>query len=154
MYNDKNRQPFTRAPMKNGGMVGVPRAQARDLPDEDRLGAGAPRLDPSQPRLDLTQPRRRCDGTLRGTGELDSLPNSPRGIFGDPRNSADRPCPSPCATGRCGGWGLEDRPLAMVYSPCQAWRDAYPPEVALSRGTLFSELDLPFDGGKTRRGCM
>ena len=42
----------------------------------------------------------------------------------------------------------------MVYSSCQAWRDAYPPEVALSRGTLFSELDLPFEGSKNKRGCM
>lgn len=35
-------------------------------------------------------------------------------------------------------------PLAMAYVPRQKWRNAYSPEEALSRGTLFAELDLPF----------
>ena len=42
----------------------------------------------------------------------------------------------------------------MVYSPCQAWKDAYAPEVALARGTLFPELDLPFEPAGCKRGCM
>lgn len=78
-------------------------------------------------------PRRRCDGSMSGeNGEA-----SPNG----------------CAEGVCGGNGLMNRPLAMVYSPCQAWRDAYTPDIALSRGTLFAELDLPFDGANRKRGC-
>ena len=36
--------------------------------------------------------------------------------------------------------------LAMVYCPRQAFCNLYEPDVALSRGTLFSELDLPFHG--------
>lgn len=46
------------------------------------------------------------------------------------------------------------RPLAMVYSPRQCFSALYDEDTALSRGTLFSELDLPFDGkkcGKERR---
>ncbi len=45
----------------------------------------------------------------------------------------------------CGAdsWGLPDRPLAMVYAPCQMFRALYDPATALSRGTLFTELDLP-----------
>ena len=58
----------------------------------------------------------------------------------------------------CGStWGLHEYPLGMVYSPCQEWRNLYSPTNALTRGTLFSELDLPFEGkncvgGKGCRG--
>ncbi len=44
----------------------------------------------------------------------------------------------------CNSFGLVDRPLAMVYAPCQVFRALYDPDTALSRGTLFCELDLPF----------
>ena len=37
-------------------------------------------------------------------------------------------------------------PLAMAYVPMQIWRNLYSAEAALDRGTLFSELDLPFLG--------
>ena len=160
MYNEKTRNasPYARMPMQNAGASGLrtpmqnggavgPRAPMRDIPLEDRL-------DQMQSRPDMTEPRRRCDGSLRDSSPDDSGADLGRGICGSPRNSMERPCPSDCAHGVCGGWGLEDHPLAMVYSPCQAWRDAYPPEVALSRGTLFSELDLPFDGAKNKRGCI
>lgn len=36
--------------------------------------------------------------------------------------------------------------LAMVYSPEQAWRCLYTPDKALNAGTLFAELDKPFEG--------
>ena len=36
--------------------------------------------------------------------------------------------------------------LAMAYIPDQKWRKLYSGEVALKRGTLFSELDKPFIG--------
>ena len=38
--------------------------------------------------------------------------------------------------------------LAMVYSPCQAFRMLYSPEAALMRGTLFEELDKPLEDCK------
>ena len=47
-------------------------------------------------------------------------------------------------------WGLRDHPLAMVYSPIQEWRDLYDLETGFCRGTIFTELDLPFVGCK---GC-
>ena len=43
--------------------------------------------------------------------------------------------------------------LAMVYSPVQEWKDIYCGEKALERGTLFAELDKPFKGYKSNRGC-
>ncbi len=49
------------------------------------------------------------------------------------------------------GWGLEGYPLAMVYAPYQQFKDIYEPDRALARGTLFAELDLPFEGGKKGR---
>lgn len=42
------------------------------------------------------------------------------------------------------------RPLAMVYSPVQEWRDLYENEVGHDRGTIFKELDFPFLGGAYR----
>lgn len=38
--------------------------------------------------------------------------------------------------------------LAMMYIPYQRFERLYDEEKALSRGTLFEELDLPFYGGK------
>ena len=40
------------------------------------------------------------------------------------------------------------RPLAMVYSPVQEWRDLYDSETGHERGTIFKELDFPFLGGE------
>lgn len=37
--------------------------------------------------------------------------------------------------------------LAMAYVPVQQWQDLYEPEEALCRGTIFRQLDLPFEGG-------
>ncbi len=38
--------------------------------------------------------------------------------------------------------------LAMMYVPYQRFERLYDEDKALSRGTLFEELDLPFYGGK------
>ena len=38
----------------------------------------------------------------------------------------------------------EERSLAMVYPKWQEFRDLYPLETALVKGTLFKELDKPF----------
>ena len=79
------------------------------------------------PRLEPEAPqRRRCDGSLMGGQTEDS--------------------------GRH-GWGLHEYPLAMVYAPYQTWRQLYTPEVALERGTLFQELDLPLEVINSKRGC-
>lgn len=39
---------------------------------------------------------------------------------------------------------LQELPLAMAYVPIQPWGDTYSPCKALSRGTLFPQLDMPF----------
>ncbi|HRR77944.1 MAG: spore coat associated protein CotJA [Ruminococcus sp.] len=41
----------------------------------------------------------------------------------------------------------ENTPLAMAYVPYQQWGDVYDDDKALTQGTLFPELDLPFKGG-------
>ncbi len=41
---------------------------------------------------------------------------------------------------------LSSLPLAMAYVPMQKWQKLYEPDVAFERGTIFSELDLPFLG--------
>lgn len=38
------------------------------------------------------------------------------------------------------------RSLAMAYVPWQKFEDLYPNDAALSKGTLFCQLDLPFRG--------
>jgi len=42
--------------------------------------------------------------------------------------------------------------LAMAYVPSQRFGSTYSPDVALSRGTLFPELDKPFCGRTVRGG--
>ena len=44
---------------------------------------------------------------------------------------------------------LDNLPLAMAYVPMQKWKNIYEADVGLDRGTMFGELDLPFQG--TRR---
>ena len=43
-------------------------------------------------------------------------------------------------------WGLWRYPLASVYAPLQEYRGVFDKDTALLKGTLFSELDLPFMG--------
>lgn len=45
-----------------------------------------------------------------------------------------------------GGWGLRDYPVGTVYAPLQEFRNLYDLGSALSHGTIFRELDLPFLG--------
>ena len=50
-------------------------------------------------------------------------------------------------------WGLRGNyPLAMVYAPIQEFEDTYDLDTALSRGTIFKKLDLPFMGQSVTRG--
>ena len=41
--------------------------------------------------------------------------------------------------------------LAMAYVMMQCWGQTYDPAVALQRGTVFPELDLPFCCGGVNR---
>ncbi len=60
-------------------------------------------------------------------------------------NRGDCTASCPWSSGCTGGWGLSQHPLAMVYAPCQEFHSLYDMDTALSRGTLFSELDLPLE---------
>ena len=91
-------------------------------------------------------PRDRVNEELSQRGNSPTLPPRTRiNCRGDKVNT-----PSQRLT-----WGLDNYPLASVYSPIQVWRNLYEPEEALKRGTLFKELDLPFVCGDrgTGGGC-
>ena len=45
---------------------------------------------------------------------------------------------------------IDNMPLAMAYVPMQRWKNVYSNDVALTRGTIFPELDLPFLGGRDK----
>ena len=49
-------------------------------------------------------------------------------------------------------WGLKGYPLASVYAPLQQFDNLYEIKVALDKGTIFSELDLPFRGESVAKG--
>ena len=51
-----------------------------------------------------------------------------------------------------GGWGLGGFPLASVYAPLQVFEELYDAETALSKGTIFKQLDLPFMGMTVKGG--
>ena len=178
MYNENNRQmgmaarknmsPMTRLAPNSGPSL------TRDIPELDLRAPVRRNCDGTLRDLNDGMMRPRCDGDRRGEGRCD---NDRRGdgrygddrrengrcgesrcnesrCGGEPRYSPEGTSCSKCTEGICGGWGLYNYPLAMVYSPCQSWHEVYAPDVALSRGTMFSELDLPFEPSKCRKGCM
>lgn len=50
-------------------------------------------------------------------------------------------------------YGIEEAPsLAMVFAPIQVWRKLYDPETGLGRGTIFTELDKPWEIVENARG--
>lgn len=122
MYNNKNNIQPTM------GRANSPRPlNGRSRPPFPFSGGnGDLQAEPLDQRMGDQMGGRSCDGTLRN--------------------------PSPTPDKGDHGWGLLDHPLAMVYSPYQLFRDVYSPDVSLSRGTMFAELDLPFEGDKRRNG--
>ena len=123
MYNDKNRQNY-------GDLRHTRTARApigRSCPTFAERGESISDI----PKIDDRIGNRLCDGTLPGN----DLPEDMNGC-----GIAD------------GGWGLKSHPLAMVYSPLQEFHELYTPEKALERGTVFTELDLPFEGYKGSKG--
>ena len=49
-------------------------------------------------------------------------------------------------------FGMTDYPLGSVYSPIQNWRNVYNLAEGFSRGTIFAELFLPFEGESIYKG--
>ena len=125
MYNDKNRQNVT--DFNRGRAPRMPIGRSCPIFAENNG-----EIERDLPRVDERIGRRLCDGTLPDADVTDG-----RDECGDSSM----------------GWGLHSHPLAMVYSPLQKFHELYSPEKALERGTLFSELDLPFEGGR-KGGCL
>lgn len=46
---------------------------------------------------------------------------------------------------------MEHMSLAMAYVPWQHWKNVYDFDKALEVGTIFPELDLPFEGSRGGR---
>ncbi|MBQ7968326.1 MAG: spore coat associated protein CotJA [Clostridia bacterium] len=42
--------------------------------------------------------------------------------------------------------------LGMVYSPYQNWQNLYPCDKGFTEGTIFMELNKPFEGYKNGKG--
>ena len=123
MQNDRNRHSF-------GAPRQVRTPTGRSCPAS--LGTDMPGTTPERPipGVDDRIGGRLCDGSLpRGEAEVD-------------RDNCYE----------SGGWGLHSYPLAMAYAPLQEFREVYSPDVALERGTIFPELDLPFEGYKRKKG--
>lgn len=84
--------------------------------------------------------RRLCNGDRRPEGQIPleehmSMPNTTDEMEMD---LSHRRCKKPGS--------LSDYALAMVYTPEQEFVEVYDPMTALSRGTMFSELDKPWLG--------
>lgn len=74
----------------------------------------------------------------------------------DRREKQDKTPPSGgCVTGEGSRWGLVGYPVASMYAPLQSFSDLYDNATAWQRGTLFSSLDLPFEGMSvsSKGGC-
>ena len=110
---------------------------------------------PSIPQVDHTHPGCGCHSCSNHNGC--GCSHGDNGNSGGSSDNGSCGCVHDCCP--CGGgWGLCQYPLSMVYAPCQAFHSVYDEETALARGTLFAELDLPFEaaGGcnhDNRRAC-
>lgn len=45
---------------------------------------------------------------------------------------------------------FENKSIAMTYTPWQKWANIYEPDKGFCTGTIFAELNKPFEGGKCR----
>ena len=129
-----------------------------DLPPRVPIGRSCPTFaqngGQSAPLPNERRVRRLCDGSL--SDESNASPSNEMG-FGSMGDSSHKTCRNDDgADGGCGngvgGFGLYSYPLAMVYSPLQEFRELYDADVALGRGTIFAELDLPFEGTASGKG--
>ena len=72
-------------------------------------------------------------------------------IVRETRNTA---CPrTVCTTVPVAESCVDTYPVAMAYVPMQQWRELYDPASAISRGTIFRELDLEWYPTNCRKDC-
>lgn len=85
-------------------------------------------------------------------------PSAPldKGAVASPPKNADIPCPElgekPCLPCRSamGDTPLDNLPVAIAYIPFQAWGEVYEANHGLNVGTIFPDLDLPFEGRRIK----
>ncbi len=106
---------------------------------------------------DNRTPRERIDDSflrrmLEADGQNRAVTRNGRGVT----EQRGLPCNPDSAS--CENYRLMNFPLGMVYSPIQQWQSLYDIDTALTRGTLFRELDKPWEvpmpsGRKGGRCC-
>ncbi len=76
-----------------------------------------------------------------------------RGVYSMPQVSGPGPVLPPesaSCTNTAPGCLEQNYPIAMAYVPWQQWRGVYSMEQGFKRGTIFPELDLPFEPRRCR----
>lgn len=93
------------------------------------------------------------DGSFRGPQGADYQQFSSFLGMNRPKNRAV-PAFSACASENASV--KRGKSLAMVYPEKQEFKDIYDPEIALINGTIFEELNLPFNRSKCSKngGCF
>ena len=82
------------------------------------------------------------DNTINGICCASELEKILKGTGNSPQSRLDLPsCEIDSPT-----YGVKGYPLAMVYSPVQEFGNLYEIDKGFNKGTIFSELDLPFMG--------
>ena len=118
-------EPYIGMPITLGGgcMGGWMPPERPAVPPANSGNAGAQQPSaPSTPNMPNTP----------STPSAPNTPNTPGAPYPDARTFDTR--------------YLGSLPLAMTYTPMQQWKSTYSAAVSLARGTIFPELDLPFEG--------
>ena len=117
-------EPYIGMPITlGGGCMGGWMPPERPVPPANSGSAGAQQPSaPSTPNMPSTPSAPNTPNT----------PNTPGAPYPDARTFDTR--------------YLGSLPLAMTYTPMQQWKSTYSDAVSLARGTIFPELDLPFEG--------
>lgn len=79
-------------------------------------------------------------------------PAQQAGFFGPGGNNMGNPMqgPGPVLPNPSMPFYVDRFPVGMGYVPMQSWQTPYPMERGFMRGTIFSELDYPFEMGRCR----
>lgn len=90
---------------------------------------------------DNRTPRERVDDSV-----LRRMLGGADGILPAPADGGQQKRELPCnPDGGKGARPVNYYSLGMVYSPTQSWREVYDVDTALARGTMFRELDMPWE---------
>lgn len=109
-----------------------------------------------------------CPGDMKQPGRMDSRDNmrQPRGmdrpgdmrqpygfrtLYASVRSETSEPSMNrheQSCSKREADFRRNQMPIAMAYVPRQKWCQTYPMEQGFQRGTIFPELDLPFEMGR------